>query len=255
MQTANHNEKLERIGLTKDQSAVYLYLIRNGNMPANLLARRLGISRTLMYKILEDLISRTLVFKDESFKVTRFSAAHPYSLRSIAEEGQKSADELARSIEQIIGPLAAEFNLQSQKPSVHFMEGLDGLTTVLEDTLTSSEPIYMYVDTDTLEQELLDIDSVYVKKRLKKGIPKKILMARTAASEAYSKENQSELTQTRLISSDSIPHFYSFMKIYDKKVCFISYKEGNITSTIIYDESIYTMQRFIFEALWGQASS
>jgi sugar-specific transcriptional regulator TrmB len=250
MDSNKNQEKLQQIGLTKDQSSVYLYLIHNGQMPANLLSKRLGISRTLMYKILEDLSNRSLVTKDESFKVTRFSAAHPYSLRAIAEEEKKQADERARQIETTIGPLVAEYNLQSQKPAIHFMEGLDGVSTILEDTLTSPEAIYMYVDTDTLEQELLDIDAQYVKKRLKKEIPKRMLMARTAAAEAYAKDNQSELTQTKLIASQDVPHFYSFMYIYDGKVSYVTYENKTFTSAIIYDRSLYTMLRFAFEALW-----
>jgi hypothetical protein len=130
------------------------------------------------------------------------------------------------------------------------MEGLAGVAEVLKDTLTSTEAIYMYVDTDTLEQELLDLDAEYVPKRLKKGIVKKMLMARTPAAEQYVKESESALTQTKLIASDAIAHFHALAYIYDKKVCFITYKDGQLTSTMVYDESIYTMLRFTFEALW-----
>lgn len=246
-------ELIQSIGLTKDQVSVYLYLIRNGQMPANLLSRRLGITRTLVYKILDDLIQYSLVTKDESFKVTRYKANHPYSLREIAEKEKKIADELARKIEYVISPLVSEYNLQSQKPAVHFMEGLDGVNFILEDTLSAKETIYMYTDTDTLEQELLDVDEQYVKKRLKLGLAKKILMAKTPASEKYVSENQSELTQSKLISSSEIPHFYSFMYIYDSKISYVTYKENIYTSAIIYDASLYTMQRFVFESLWNNS--
>jgi sugar-specific transcriptional regulator TrmB len=250
MKTLTIEEQLQTIGLSKDQSTVYLYLIHNGQMPANLLSRRLGIGRTLMYKVLDDLIALSLATKDDSFKVTRYSASHPYSLRTIADENKKTADELGRKIESVLGPLVSEFNLQSQKPAIHFMEGLEGVSFVLEDSLTSSEVIYMYVDNETLEQELIDIDAQYVKERLKKKIEKNILMARTPDSVKYALNNQTELTKTRLISSEKIPNFYSFMYIYDKKVSYVTYRKKVFTSAIIYDESLYTMQRFVFEALW-----
>ena len=251
MKPSSINEQLQAIGLTKDQSAVYLYLIKNGQLPANLLSKRLGITRTLMYKILDDLIARSLVTKDESFKVTRYKASHPYSLRAIAEEEKKYADELARKIESAVGPLVSEYNLQSQKPAIHFMEGLDGVSFILKDTLTSSEPIYMYSDTDTLEQEVQDINNQHVKERLKKGIAKNILMAKTPTAEQRVSKSQTELTQIKLISSSKIPHFYTAMYIYDNKISYITYKGKIFTSAIIYDESLYTMQRFVFESLWN----
>jgi sugar-specific transcriptional regulator TrmB len=70
MKTTSIEEQLQTIGLSKGQTSVYLYLIHNGQMPANILSRRLGISRTLMYKILDDLIGMSLASKDDSFKVT-----------------------------------------------------------------------------------------------------------------------------------------------------------------------------------------
>lgn len=222
-------------------------------MAAATLSKRVGITRTLVYKVLTDLEAKGLVSKDESFKVTRFSAAHPYELRKLADQQKITAENFAHQIETALAPLVATYNLQSHKPGVHHMEGLSGIDEVLKDTLTSSEPIYMYVDTDTLEQELLDIDEKYVPKRLKKGIVKKMLMARTPAAEQYARESQTELTQVKLIASADTPQFYTLMYIYDKKVSYITYKNGQFTSTIIYDESIYTMHRFLFEAQWGCA--
>ena len=243
-------EALKNIGLSTDQSSVYSYLLENGSLSASILSRRLNITRTLVYKVLDDLEKRDLVAKDETFKVTRFTAAHPLALRKLGESEKIAADNLVNRIETILGPLVSAYNLQSNKPAVHHMEGLKGVREIFADSLTAKEPIYMYADTDTLEQEILDLDESYVKKRLKKGILKKILMARTPAAEEYVKKSQSELTQTKLISGTEQKHFYSFMYIYDKKVSFVTYKDGNLTSTIIYDESIYAMQRFAFEALW-----
>ena len=250
MQTQHITEQLQEIGLSSDQARVYLYLIENGSIPANALSRRLGITRTLVYKILDDLDTKGLVEKDDSYKVTRFSANHPHALRSIAESERQAADEVARKVETVIGPLLSAYNLESNKPAVHFMEGLAGVQEILKDSLTASEPIYMYVDSDTIEQEVLDLDAAYVPKRLKKGIVKKMLMVRSPIAETYSKENQTDLTQVRLMSSETTKHFHAFCYIYDKKVIYGTYKEGTFTSTIIYDESIYTMQRLAFEALW-----
>ena len=250
MQTSTPLESLHHIGLSKDQSAVYLYLLQNGMLSAAMLSKRLGITRTLVYKILDDLEKLQIVTKDDLFKVTRFKAEHPYTLRKIGERKKIEAEELSQRIETSIFPLISEFNLQSSKPAVHFMEGLAGVSQTLEDSLTAQETIYSYVDSETLDSEVLDIDEQYVKKRLKKGIAKKILMAKTDQSAEYARNNQSELTQIRLIESENIPHFFSVMYMYDKKVSYITYKDSTFSSVLMHDASIYTMQRFVFEAMW-----
>ena len=241
---------LQAVGLTKDQSAVYLYLVRNSVMPANILFRRLNITRTLVYKILEDLISKGLVSKDDSFKVTRYSATHPYSLRLIADRERQSADTLASKIEQVIAPLVAEFNVEANKPAVHFMEGLSGLRTALEDTLTALEPIRMFVDTAKLEQDVLDIDVEFVKKRLKLNIHKQILTPDSEEARTYQAQSSNNLTEIKLIPTTYCKTFSAVTYIYDKKVIYLTFVQNAFTSTIIYDEQIYLMQRSLFESLW-----
>lgn len=253
MQQQTNLSSLTKIGLTADQAAVYHYLLENGALSASLLSKRLGITRTLVYKILDDLSTLNLVSKDDSFKVTRFSAAHPYELRKIAVQQKIAAEELANRIETSLAPLVASYNLQSNKPAVHHMEGLSGIAEILEDTLTSSEPIRMFVDTDTLEQEVEDIDAQFAKKRIKLGVKKHILTPYSQRSEAYAKSIDNDLTNVRLLKTPVFEPFYSVMYIYDNKMSYITYKDNVFTGTIVHDPSIYTMQRVAFESLWAAA--
>jgi hypothetical protein len=207
----------------------------------------------LVYKNLDELERIGLVVRDDSTKVARYAAEHPYALRKLVERERASVDELASKIETGLTTLLPEFNLQSQKPVTHFMEGLTGVEHILEDTLTAREPIYMYADNDTLDAQVADIDEAHAKKRLARGIPKRILMAKTPLAAAYAAEFSSELTQIRLIESEHVPHFYTALYVYDGKVSYLTYKDGVFTSALIYDESLYTLHRFTFEALWQHA--
>jgi len=253
MQTITTTELLQEIGLSKDESAVYIYLIRNSVMPAALLSRRLNITRTLVYKILEDLIIKGLVVKDESFKVTRYSATHPYSLRQIAEREKQAADTLARKIEETIAPLVTEFNVETNKPAVHFMEGLAGLRNALEDTLTASEPVLMFSDTSRIVQEVSDIDAEFVKKRLRLKKVKYILTPESTDSYDHQNTGNNEFTTIRLIPKKHYQPFSAVTYIYDKKLVFLRFSENTFSTTIIYDEQIYFMQRSLFLSLWGTA--
>jgi sugar-specific transcriptional regulator TrmB len=250
MQTTSIESLLQEIGLSKDQTAVYIYLVRNSVMPANILSRRLNITRTLVYKVLDDLIVRGLVTKDESFKIARYSATHPYSLRSIADQERQTADTLARKIEEVIAPLVSEFNVEAHKPAVHFMEGLGGLRTALEDTLTASEPVRMFVDTTALEQDVLDIDAEFVKKRLKLKKTKYILTPDSSEARMYQNQGSDALTHIKLLPAAYCESFSAVTYLYDKKVVYLTFTKNAFTTTTIYDEQIYLMQRSLFESLW-----
>jgi len=254
MQTATISDLLQQIGLSRDQSTVYTYLVRNSVMPATLLAKRLNITRTLVYKILDDLIAIGLVQKDDSFKVARYSATHPYSLRTIAERERQSADTLARKIEEVVVPLVAEFNVEANKPAVHFMEGLGGLRTALEDTLTASEPVMMFSDTSRIEQEVADIDAEFVKKRLKLQKAKYILTPLSPESVQHQQEGNNEFTTIRLVPHEFCQPFSAVTYIYDKKVVYLTFADNSFSTTIIYDENIYLMQRSLFLSLWQTAN-
>ncbi len=253
MQTIGINELLQEIGLTRDESSVYLYLIRNSVMPATVLSRRLNITRTLVYKILDDLITKGLVTKDESFKVTRYSATHPYSLRQIAEQEKQAADTLARKIEEAISPLVSEFNTEANKPAVHFMEGLGGVRTALADTLTANEPVMMFADTSRIVEEVSDIDAEFVKKRLKLKKSKYILTPESPESIHHQQEGNNEFTTIRLVPKEYCQPFAAVTYIYDKKVVFLRFFEDSFSTTIVYDEQIYTMLRSLFQSLWQTA--
>lgn len=250
MEHKDIESQLQDIGLSKDQAAVYLYLLRNGALSATMLSKRLGITRTLIYKIVDDLSKLGLVTKDESFKVTRFRAEHPFALRKIAEQQRIQAEKTADAIEHTLTPLLSEFNLHSNKPAVHFLEGLEGVREVLEDTLTATECIYMYSDPESLVREVSDINEDYVKRRIKKGVSKKILRKDSELARQHS-NTAHELSEIRIVKGAETPEFHSVLNIYDKKVSAITYKDNVFTSFIIHDESLYTMQRFAFEALWN----
>jgi len=219
-------------------------------MPATLLARRLQITRTLIYKILDDLMGMGLVEKDGSFKVARYSATHPYALRTIAERERQSADTLARKIEEVIIPLVAEFNVEAHKPAVHFMEGLSGLRTALEDTLTASETVLMFADTTRIEQDVLDIDTEFVKKRIKMKKNKYILTPESPEATVFQTQGSNTFTSIRLLPAAQCQNFSAVTYIYDKKVVYLTFADNIFSTTIIYDENIYLMQRSLFLSLW-----
>jgi sugar-specific transcriptional regulator TrmB len=254
METEQFREQLIEAGLTKDQAALYGVLIKKGSSTAREAALEAGVSRTLGYAVLDQLIGIGLARKhDEKGAVALFFPSHPNVLQERAEAQQKSAEQAAIALKAVLPDLASAFNLATGKPGIRFYEGKDGAKEILYDSLTSRETIYTYADMETIDGYVSDINDAYVKTRLKKGITKKLLLPDTPAARIELLENDSDLTEIRLIPNQDAPPFHAAMEIYDGKVSYLTFTKDILMGTILNDPAIYALHRFLFEEQWKKA--
>jgi sugar-specific transcriptional regulator TrmB len=74
------HEKLQKAGLTGNESKVYLELLKKGELSANEIAHNLGMDRTLSYTILNHLIEKGQVNYIHKEKKKFFSCSQPDNL-------------------------------------------------------------------------------------------------------------------------------------------------------------------------------
>ena len=249
-------ESLIQAGLDYPQAVVYEALLSNGPQKAGKLAKTTPLKRGLVYHTLEELERIGLIKKDLSLgKVAVFEAEHPSKIKEFAEvETQKKQDAFL-SFESTLPSIISQFNLVSGKPGVEFYEGEDGFEKILNDSLTATEEIYTYVDSDALDAHpITKKERDYVKKRIQKGIHKKILMVNSPHAREYMKNNTDTLTKIRLLP-ESIPQFAVATEIYNNKVSFLTFHEKTITGMLIHHPAIYTMQRSLFEKQWERGQT
>jgi sugar-specific transcriptional regulator TrmB len=245
-------KELISLGLDKNQAEVYSVLLKHGTQSGSEIAKKSSVSRPLVYKALEELEKTSMIEKEKKAgQSSKFKPAHPTTFLRFLEREQEKAESKTKAAQSLVEKMSSDFNLISEKPEVEFFEGLRGVQTVLEQTLESEDKvIYTYVDSATIDKEISDIDELYVQKRIKKGIKKKILMLKTKEAELYLKNKEKDVfTEIRLIDNPYNKNFFAVTQIYNKRVSYISFKNGVLTSTIITDESIYNMSRIIFEDL------
>lgn len=244
-------DSFEQAGLTRDQAALYETLIRNGALTARKATTEAGVNRTLGYAVLDQLITLGLVRKDDkSEKIALYIPTHPSVLQERVESEQKSAERAAITLKAILPDLSSAYNLATGKPGVKFYEGEAGQRETLWDSLTSTEIIYTYVDVETVDAFVDELNQAYVKERIKRRIKKKILAPDTPQARAELAANTDELTEMRLIPEQDAPQFHTAMQIYDGKVSYLTFTNDIMTGTIIHDRAIYTLHRFLFEHQW-----
>lgn len=252
----SYQQSLAQAGLTRDQAAVYEALVKMGPSPASDVALSAGKGRPLTYKILDELIETGLVEKvDEPKKVARFTAAHPLKLKEVVEKRLVQAQGAQTALDGVLGKLTSDFNLQSGKPGVRFLEGREGVMEILWDSLKSTEEIYTYMDIETINRYVAKENEAYVRERIKRGISKKILMPDTAFARTWLAEAKIPLTAIRLLRGDPTHPINVAMEIYNDTVTYITFSDVAATGTLMRDPSIYRAHRFLFESAWQTALS
>lgn len=247
-----YQESLKQLGLTTAQAGIYNILLTNGPLIARKIALLSGLKRGLAYKTLDQLEDLELVNKVERpGKTTVFAPKHPNTLLEVLEQKKRELAATTESFRGIIGQMSSDFNLITGKPSIQFYEGMDGIRTVLEDSLYTKGEILNYVDLESIQKYIPDLNEWYVKERQKDKIMNRGLVLDTPFNREFLKDYHPDITDTKLLPIQSEP-FTTIMKIYNDKVSYITLGEHMI-GVIITGKAIAEMHRKLFEFSWNMA--
>jgi len=244
---------LTQTGLSANQATVYEVLLREGVITASKISQKTPLKRGITYKILDELVALGLVQKtDVPGKVATFTAQHPAALRDMVAQRETEANRAKEVINQLIPQLASEYNLALNKPGVRFFEGREGFRTALEDSLNATETIYTYADLESVLKYVADIDEAYLKKRITRQVPKRLLLADTSLTREFMGKNVTDFTETKFLPAALKP-FKTGMQIYNGKVAYFTMRPNNIIAVIVEDQDLYQMHRNIFDFFWASA--
>ncbi|MCR4325209.1 MAG: hypothetical protein NUV59_00145 [Patescibacteria group bacterium] len=243
-------QSLAQAGLTEDQAAVYESLVKKGPSHARTVAQEAGISRTLAYKVLDELIDKELAEKKDAPRmVSVFSAAHPMKLKDVVEKRFSEAEAAKGAVGSVLSALTSEYNLAAGKPGVRFFEGKDGIRECINDSLTSKTDILSYVDIAAVERTIPDISRDFAKARRKLCLKKKNIGVDTPENRAEVEGYYPDVTEERLIPWKT-QAFGTVMQIYDGKISYFTLEEP-MMGVIVADPHIYEMHRSLFESAWN----
>ncbi|MBD3299997.1 MAG: winged helix DNA-binding protein [Candidatus Moranbacteria bacterium] len=254
---------LQSSGLTKSQAEVLNFLLEKGAKKASVIAKNLKKPRQAAYKNLEELIKMELVERvDKDKKVSLFRARHPSKIETLFEEQEKELKQRRRVFRQTIPDLTSLYNLSINKPGVRFYEGFEGVKKVLQDTLLEKDEILTFLNSKQVfanspqNQESLDLNDWYWKKREKLGIKKRIIDIQDESVRKMYKELGEDyyaLTQVNFLKDKEVS-FNATIQIYNNKIAYQVVNKDNVISVIIEDKNIHGLNKTMFEALWVNLS-
>jgi len=243
---ANHiNEILKSIGLTEEQTNVYLAGLELRQSSVQKIAKKAGTKRPTTYKIIDQLREKGLFFQVFKDKKRYFSAEEPDMLFSSLKQKESQ-------LKKIMPDLRSLHNTDPNKPTVKYYEGVNGAIAVYEDILYSTPKggeLLIHTGVAGLYQILpKDYVKGFIRRRIQRKISVRGIVIDSKEGREWKKHDPYELRQTILVPEEKYS-FFGDTEIYGNKVALISYKE-NFMAIVIESKEIANMQRFIFELAW-----
>jgi sugar-specific transcriptional regulator TrmB len=247
---------LEQIGLSPEQAKVYLSLVSSGTLSARKIALESRVNRSLVYKILKQLIEFGLVTEQaDPGKVSTFTALHPSKLHSIVKRKEEDLKLADHALHEAVSSLGAQFNLMCGKPTVRFYEGLEGVKVLNKDILhTKADVKLIRSPFDNNTEELDTHAKKLLEERARAGIKTKLIVPiKNTPSSITPEWDQTNLIERRRVPREELLNSAQVI-VYGKKTAFTSFNNECMITTIIEDKGIADTCSMLFDALWAKYS-
>lgn len=216
-------QKLIEFGLSDKEARVYLALLELGPSSVTGVARRARVTRTNAYHLLNSLLSQGLVSSNQGESKVVFSAEKPERLVYLLKEKLNDAERHLKEAEDLLPELKSVYHDPEKKLRVRYYEGVEGIITAYEDTLTAKSKILGYASVEHQHSFFPGYFPEYYERRTEKGIAVECFLAETEDSLRIKSLDKKHLRTTRII-----PEKYAIspeINIYDDKIAILSLKE------------------------------
>ncbi len=172
----NVTNVLKDIGLTEGEIKVYLTLLKKHSLRASIISKETGLNRSNLYKILDKLIQKKLIFSVIKDNVKIFSITRLERLKELYNEKLDKFKENKKQIDNFVKSFGKipEINLSSIGFTVEVYEGINNVKNVLKKILTLKKGEIVYaIGKEGLMAQYPGIKywfESFIRQRIKKGI-------------------------------------------------------------------------------------
>jgi len=238
-------EQLEKLGLHKNESKVYLTLFELGKVKAGQLIEHTKLHRNLVYTALDELTERGLVTKIVRGAVAEFSANDPHHLIDELDAKKEMAEKVVAEIKKKAAQTPRE---------VTVYEGNESIVDVTEKNLDApaGETIYILGASNSTISEPFGGWDRFHKMRVKKNINFKVLYDHTVAKDVLEARNKLPMAEARYFPFDiEMPVWFNMCN--DKLAIMVTGEDPLVFD--IRSRPVADAMKKYFEYFWDQQVS
>ena len=240
-------ETLEKIGLTKNESIVYLTLVKSGTIKTAEILKKSGLNSGRIYDTLESLKHKGLISEANINGVKHFTASPPNQLKDYFQQRLNQLKQEEPIIEKAIPQLNLIRNTSIESSRATIYTGLRGLKTAVDEAVEKvgkDEEILAMGVTSLKDEKINQFWVNWSPKRINKKIVAKHLFSEK--SEFYDEFKKMKYTEAKFLEGITPVTIDIFGT---KTVLIMNYKEP-ISCILIQDENTVQSFRQFFYQLW-----
>ncbi|QQR54347.1 hypothetical protein IPG41_04035 [Candidatus Peregrinibacteria bacterium] len=248
----NLKKTLEDIGLNHFESTLYLQLLHNGEQAASVVSRATKIPRSTTRGVLDRLCERGIVSKLIKRGTQFYQCKAPSALVASLKRDVVEKTRLIEEIKTTLPLLNSFYEQRNIAPKVRVFEGRDQVIEAFNLSLFDdrTKELLIFTSYEFLQNPIIrkNDDDFFIKRRVKKGIPARVLVGRTKESEKITGNCPSELRERRLLPKKfQLP---GNLHVYGDCVLYFSTVNDRYLAVLVEGAMMAETLKSLFEFMW-----
>jgi sugar-specific transcriptional regulator TrmB len=253
-ETDNLRRYLEHLGLTNDQSELYIYLHILGPSTVLTLSKALSTGRTRLYPILESLHARGLIHINERHYGTTYEALPGQSLEYLVHDEEVRAQQLRQQLNDAQHAISSLSGAVTKGSRVVEYKGVDGLKQI-NFNLTKAHKECRVFEGAHLD-EYSTMPKSFVDRIRRSFVENNIVNLDLTNSKDWKWANnpydpEHKLQRACYIDKD-VFEISVETYIYNDCIAYLQYEEDEIFGVEIYNQALASQQKMLFDLVWSQ---
>ena len=237
----------KRLGLKDKEMNTFLKMLELGAQPVSVVAKHMGIPRSTMYLVVENLKKAQLIETFERADILYVKAIPVQQMPEVIKSRERELEQTAKLLEEKLPELSRLESKFSITPHVKFHEG-KGAVMKMYESILNEKGFYAFFAPALVKKAMPEYHFKIPETIRSKKLKVQELLVAGPDAEEYESKFRSKNHQIRILKKGV--HFESDTIICKEKIYMISYGEENIVATEIFNKPLAETQRVIFEELW-----
>ncbi len=244
--------ELTKLGLTDEESRIYLAALEINGGPVSNIARKAGVHRVSCYHTIENLVAKKLLSQYNRNGVKCFAPEPPEQLITLAEEKMNIARSVLPELRSIASAIAF-------KPKIRFYEGQDGVEKVFTESLAAKGEILGYTNLSNVTAFFPKFFTEYTHAKMRKKIKTRYLSPTTVESVRVMDpflpaKHDPNLLEILLVNKDQFL-FENEILIFNDSVGIVSLNKDELLGVIIDSPTFARTMKAVFDLAWLGATA
>lgn len=243
-------EELEKLGLSKAESRIYLALLELGSVPSGQVVKHTGFRKSTVYETIGRLEEKGLVSNIFKNGIKHFEAANPERILDYLEEKKRQLSNDEESAKILVEKLKSGFDVLRPQAEAQVLVGVEGFKTMRRDVLRNSNGEHLLLGAISVENEVLGgFFDWWNKERQKKKINLRVLHKESARGKLMTDPKfMGKYFENRYLPKEIDSP--AVINIYGDRVVNLVWKDNYPICFMLINPDMADSYRKYFELLW-----